>query len=149
MKQVSAMIVHSKMGENSLTFFFSILNTVVEAIKVYRKHRMLHREFMLCDEDEIAAIARDLGLNSGELIRLVTDKTKPTTALDELLANIGIKTENLALEEPAIIRELQRICLTCGRKQECKYHLTHGTLTKCYRDFCPNTYTLDDLVASK
>jgi hypothetical protein len=47
------------------------------------------------------------------------------------------------------MRELQRLCLTCGHKQECAYHLAQGTAFEHYEEFCPNSYTLNDIVRTR
>jgi hypothetical protein len=127
----------------------SILNALVQSIRKYRQQRRLQTELTLCSVAEISAIARDLRLSPDELMKLVTEKTETAAALHELLAALGIEAKSLAIEEPAIMRELQRQCLTCGHKPECAYHLTQGTASGRYQDFCPNSYTLDDLTTMK
>lgn len=127
----------------------SILNTLVQSIRKYRQQRKLQNELMLCSVAEISAIARDLRLSPRELMKLVTEKTQTAAALHELLAALGIEAKSLELENPAVMRELQRQCLTCNHKPECAYHLAQGTAAEHYRGFCPNSYTLDDLTTMK
>jgi hypothetical protein len=124
-----------------------LLNASIQSIwKLWRRHK-LRQELLRCSPAELAAIAYDLRLNSTELMRLVTDKAEPFFALKELLAAAGINAKDLAIEKPHVMRELQRACLACGRKPECARHRARGTFSGCYRDFCPNAFTLDDLAA--
>jgi hypothetical protein len=124
----------------------SILNALVQAIRKYRRTRRAKNDLMLCSVAEISAIARDLRLSPQELMRLVTEKNVTTAALRELLSVLGIEAKSLELEDPAVMRELQRQCLTCQHKAECAYHLAQGTAVEHYEDFCPNSYTLNDVV---
>ena len=124
----------------------SILHALIQAIRRYRQQRELKNELTLCSVAEISAIARDLKLSPEELMRLVTEKTETAAALHELLAALGIDASSLELEDPTVMRELQRLCLTCHHKPECAYHLAQGTAVEHYQDFCPNSYTLNDVV---
>lgn len=133
----------------SLPTLQSILNALVQSIRKYRRQRKNQNELMLCSVAEISAIARDLRLAPDELMKLVTEKTETAAALHELLAVIGIDARNLELENPIVMRELQRRCLTCGHKPECAYHLAQGTAIEHYRDFCPSSYVFDDLTTTK
>lgn len=127
----------------------SILHALMQAIRRYRQQRKLQAELTLCSVAEISAIARDLKLSPDELMRLVTEKTETAAALHELLAALGIDARSLELKDPAVMRELQRLCFTCHHKQECAYHLAQGTAVEHYEDFCPNSYTLGDIVKTK
>lgn len=127
----------------------SILNALVQSIRKYRQQRRLRNELTLCSVAEISAIARDLRLSPDELMKLVSEKTETAAALHELLAVVGIEAKSLKLEDPAVMRELQRQCLTCCHKSECAYHLAQGTAIEHYQDYCPNTYALEDLTTAK
>lgn len=127
----------------------SILHALVQAIRKYRQQRKLQTELTLCSVAEISAIARDLRLSPDELMMLVTEKTETAAALHELLAVLGIDAGSLELQDPAVMRELQRLCLTCRHKQECAYHLAQGTAVEHYEDFCPNSHTLSGIVKTR
>ncbi len=124
----------------------SVLNALVQAIRKYRRTRRAKSDLIFCSVAEISAIARDLKLSPQELMKLVTEKNVTTAALRELLSVLGIEAKSLKLEDPAVMRELERQCLTCQRKAECAYHLAQGTAIEHYEDFCPNSYTLNDVV---
>lgn len=47
------------------------------------------------------------------------------------------------------MRDLQRLCITCGYKRQCERDLAAGTLAAEFCDFCPNAYALDALLKSK
>jgi hypothetical protein len=43
------------------------------------------------------------------------------------------------------MRDLQRICVTCGHKGQCQHDLAIGAAASHYRDYCPNAISLDAL----
>jgi AraC-like DNA-binding protein len=127
----------------------SILTALIQAIRKYRQRRKSQNELLLCSVAEISAIARDLRLSPDELMRLITEKTETAMGLHELLLALGIDAKSLELENPTVMRELQRLCLTCHNRPECAFHLAQGTVTEQYRNFCPNSYLLEDLTAAR
>jgi len=127
----------------------SVLGALIQAVRKYRQRRKSQDELLLCSVAEISAIARDLRLSPDELMRLVTEKTETAVGLHELLLALGIEAKSLELENPAVMRELQRLCLTCRNKPKCAYHLEQGTAIEQYRNFCPNSYSLEDLTSTR
>lgn len=127
----------------------TILSSLIQSIRKYRQQQRDRRELAACSVAEISSIARDLKLAPDELMSLVTKETKTAHALHELLAIIGIDTTSLKLNDPSVMRELQRRCQVCSRKPRCAYHLDHGTAFEFYREYCPNTEILDDLTTTR
>ena len=52
-------------------------------------------------------------------------------------------------QEPLVMRDLQRLCTTCGDKGRCAHELADGTAAAHFHEFCPNAFTLDALFADK
>lgn len=127
----------------------TILTALMQSIRKYRQRQRERRELASCSVAEVAAIARDLNLTPDELMKLVSERTETAAALHELLSVIGIHAESLRLDDPAVMRELQRRCITCLHKPECAYHLAHGTAFERYRDYCPNADILSDLTTTR
>jgi hypothetical protein len=44
------------------------------------------------------------------------------------------------------MQDLQRLCVTCGHKQECAHEFDVETAAANFRKFCPNAYTLEALL---
>ena len=110
------------------SFFSAIANWVTK----YRRAAGLRRELAKCGPEEVAAIARDIGLSTQEL---------------ELIAGKG---PNAADELPKLLRaltlrDLQRICITCGSKAQCRHELAAATAATHYHDYCPNAVSIDEL----
>jgi pyrroloquinoline quinone (PQQ) biosynthesis protein C len=102
-----------------------------------------------CGPEEVARAANDLGVSPGELVRLASKGPHAADQLAKLLLALGVDPKKLASEDPAMMRDLQRLCITCGHKQRCEHELAAGTAAKHYRNYCPNAISLAALFASK
>ena len=122
-----------------------VLSTIAGWVKKYRHAMGLRAELARCDSDEVARTAHDLGLSAGELVRLAGKGPHAADLLLKLLSALGVNPKALALEDPATMRDLQRLCITCGQKGRCQHELAAGTAAENYREFCPNAFTLDAL----
>jgi len=92
-------------------------------------------------------LARDIGVTPGELDQLVACGHDPQRMTDMLKA-LGLDAKAVARAEPALLRDMQRICGVCQAAEECASELAAGTAVHNYRDFCINTPTLDALSAA-
>ncbi len=127
----------------------SILNVIAQCVRKYRRARGIRGELMRCSPAEVANIARDLGVNPSELANLASKGPEAANALGKLLIALGVNPKSLASYDPIAMRDLQRLCITCGHKRQCEHHLAAETAAENYRDYCPNAYTLDDLLTTK
>lgn len=102
-----------------------------------------------CDSQEVARIAADLGISSRELHALAEAKPGSAALLQEMLPALGIDAKALAETDPLVMRDLQRLCVTCRTKGTCRHALDDLTAEEHYREFCPNAVTLDALVKQR
>ena len=69
--------------------------------------------------------------------------------LTKMLIALSVDPEVLARTDAATMRDLQRLCISCGHKERCAHELASGTAAEHFHSFCPNAYTLDALFAEK
>jgi hypothetical protein len=62
-----------------------------------------------------------------------------------MLIALAVDPEALAKSNPAVMRDLQRLCVACSQKGRCQHELAEGTAAEHFREFCPNAFTLDAL----
>jgi len=124
-----------------------ILDAIANWIKKYRYTVGLHDELARCGPDEVARTARDLGVSPGELVRLADQGPNAADQLSRLLRALGVDAKKLSRSDPAMMRDLQRLCITCDHKGRCGHELAAGTAAENYRSFCPNAISLDALFA--
>jgi hypothetical protein len=98
-----------------------------------------------CTPEQVAVIARDMGLSPGELLSIAAKGPHAADELPKLLRALGVDPQKLATEDPGMMRDLQRICVTCGHKGQCQHDLASGTAASHYREYCPNAISLDEL----
>ena len=126
-----------------------ILGAIADWVKKYRYAAGLRNELAQCGPEEVANTARELGLSSRDLYRMARKGPNAADLLQKMLLALGVSPQKLALEDPLIMRDLQRLCIMCGQKKQCKHELAAGTAGKNFRDFCPNAFTLEALLSGK
>jgi len=125
-----------------------VLDAIANWIKKYRYAVGLRRELASCGPEEVARAARDVGVSPGELVRLAQKGPHAADQLPKLLLALGVEPGKLSRDDPATMRDLQRLCITCGNKSRCQHELAAGTAAGRYRDFCPNAISLDALLGT-
>jgi len=120
----------------------TVFDAVANWVKKYREAIGLRNELASCTPDQVAAIARDMGLSPGELLSITAKGPRAADELPKLLRALGVDPQKLASEDPGMMRDLQRICVTCGHKGQCQHDLAGGTAASHYRDYCPNAISL-------
>jgi hypothetical protein len=126
-----------------------ILQAIADWVKKYRYAAGLRGELARCGPEEVAQTARELGLSSDELCLLASKGPHAADSLQKMLLALGVDPKKLASQEPIVMRDLQRLCITCGEKKRCKHELAAGTAGGNFREFCPNAYTLEVLLEGK
>ena len=126
-----------------------ILGAIADWVKKYRYAAGLRNELAQCGPEEVANTARELGLSSRDLYRMARKGPNAADLLQKMLLALGVSPQKLASEDPLIMRDLQRLCIMCGQKKQCKHELAAGTAGNNFRDFCPNAFTLEALLSGK
>lgn len=94
-------------------------------------------------------MARDLNIGPTELVALAKKGPDAADLLQKLLAALGVDANALEHNDPLVMRDLQRLCTTCGDKRQCQFDLANGVSADNFRDYCPNAFTLDALLKAK
>lgn len=124
----------------------AVISAIANWVNRYRESAGLRAELGQCDPAEVAQIAKDLNIPAAELRVLATRSPRSADALHDMLRALKVDEAALTQRDPAVMRDLQRLCATCGHKQQCAHELDVGTAAKNFNEFCPNAYTLDTLL---
>lgn len=127
----------------------TVLDAIASWVEKYRQAVGLRAELTHCGADEVARIAHDLGMSSEEFVSLASKGQHAADQLARLLRALGVDPDKLASDEPATMRALQQICITCSHKSQCEHDLAAGTAAERYRDYCPNALSLAQLFDAK
>jgi hypothetical protein len=127
-----------------------VLDAIANWVKKYRYAVGLRDELAHCGAEEVAHKAHDLGMNSEQFASLASQGPHAAVQLSRLLRALGVDPDELASIDPAMMRGLERICITCGHKDQCEHDLAAGGAAEsCYNDYCPNAMSLNALFHSR
>ena len=62
---------------------------------------------------------------------------------------LGVDAGALSDRDPMVMRDLERLCVSCTHKRKCAHELATGGAAEHFDEFCPNAYTLDMLLAER
>jgi transcriptional regulator with XRE-family HTH domain len=127
----------------------SVFAAIANWVKRYREAIGLRHELANCGAEEVAAMARDIGLTPQELEFFASKGQHAADELPKLLRALGVDPQKLASDRRTPLRDLQRICITCGHKRQCQHELAAGTAASRYHDYCPNAISIDALFHPK
>jgi hypothetical protein len=105
-------------------------------------------ELARLNEDEVRALAQDVGLAPGGLRELVSGNPYAAELLPRRMATLGLDPEALALAAPEATRDLQRVCSTCESYGRCRIDLDRDPDDILWQWYCPNAGTLRELQAA-
>ena len=125
--------------------FDNVFDAIARWVKTYRDTIDTGRQLGDCGPEEVATIARDLMLAPRDLMTLTRGGPDAARLLQDLLKGLGVDPAALAQTDPVVMRDLQRLCVSCGYKRQCERDLADGKLAETYHDYCPNAYTLEML----
>lgn len=126
-----------------------ILDAIANWVKRYRYHAGLRHDLAACGPEEVARTAQDLGVSPAELVRLAEKGPDAADELQQLLRALGVDGKKLAKDDPMVMRDLQRLCISCADKTRCRHELDAGTAASHYHEFCPNAVTFDAMFQGK
>jgi hypothetical protein len=133
------MTEHSQVLQNAFA-------TVARWVARYRDVLDPRRQFEGCTPAEVEAIAHDLAMTPRDLLNLTSGGPQGARLLSELLLALDVDPKKLSEQDPMMMRDMQRLCVSCTHKRQCTHDLAAGTMAHNYVDFCPNAYTLDLLL---
>ena len=126
-----------------------VLGAIADWINKYRYLSALHHEFRHCSPDDVRQIAHDLSVPLEQLRALASKGPEAAALLNKLLVALHVEPDALQKSEPAIVRDMQRLCISCKEKKRCQRELTEGTAAEHYHSYCPNAFTLESIFAEK
>ena len=103
------------------------VQVVFAAFRDWMRHRRLIRQcdarLAACDNDEIARIAHDVGLSSSDLRQMAKRGPDAAQQLLDRMAALHLDADAIAKNEPAAMRDMQRLCTNCVDKKRCQRDL--------------------------
>ena len=126
-----------------------VLNAIANWVSRYRDAIGQTNQLGQCSPEEVSQIAKDLGVSTIELRELATKGPHSADLLQEMLVALDVDPKVIARTDPLVMRDLQRLCVTCADKTRCGREMAKGTAAAHFHEFCPNAFTLDALFEQK
>ena len=98
---------------------------------------------------ELGHIARDIGASSGELTALAGKWPDSADLLARRMAALHLDPAAIARSQPALSRDMKKLCSLCGYKGWCEYDLDARAVNPRWRGYCPNSTTLTALIPER
>ena len=111
----------------------------------WRASRASANELVAFGADEVAHLARDVGVGASELRTIAAKWPDDAGLLSRRLAELGLDTDQITRTEPQVMRDLQRVCTQCAEHRQCAGDLDRDGRDRRWREYCPNAPTLDAL----
>lgn len=123
-------------------FLDSVIETTVGFfVRAVRRYRAA-QELRNLGENEISAIARDVGISQTELRFLAKRDAGFPRLLKSLLSALRIDRQILQEANPTLLRDMQKVCAFCQNKRQCIKELRAGSAGERFHDYCPNSPNL-------
>ncbi|UTD29821.1 hypothetical protein [Bradyrhizobium sp. WD16] len=124
------------------------ITQLIEKFGSWLDHRRAVHEIEELSHDDGGAftqIAHDLGVAPSDLDAFVRQGPHAADELPQLLVMLGIDEERLAMTQPLLLADMQRVCSFCGDKRRCHREIAAGTLPTHFHEFCDNAWTIESL----
>jgi hypothetical protein len=133
----------------SYPFVEAAFTAIANWVTSYRNAVGLKNEFAMCGTEEVARMAKDIGVTPSQLQELVRKGPDSANLLKRMLVALRVDPKIIADIDPLVMREMKWLCITCGSKKRCKHELAKGTATEHFHEFCPNAVSINELLDQK
>ena len=126
-----------------------VLSAVAQWVRKHRSAANLRDELAECAPADVARMACEIGISPRELDLVARRGPGAADLLQKLLVALHVDPETPALKDPAVMHDLQRLCITCSHKKQCQHDLAVGTAAQEYQKYCPNAFTLEAILKER
>jgi hypothetical protein len=126
---------------------YPFVTKVIDLFGDWLKQRRELNELLefAADPGELERLARELNVTPADLKRLVLQGSQGENELLYTLTALGIDETALRRAQPALLRDMERVCSFCTHKRQCHEELAAGTAATNYVEYCENADTIDTL----
>ena len=107
--------------------------------------RQNHTDLDAFEADDLARMARDVGLTAADLRALANHCSDAADLLQRRLAACGVSAKELAQTAPTELRDMERLCTMCGSKGRCARDLSAKPTDPAWLQYCPNAPSLTQM----
>jgi hypothetical protein len=111
--------------------------------------RSAQTELGRLDTFQVSGIARDLGASPSELRSMAGKWPDSADHLLQRMRMLNLEPAKVDREQPAVSRDLTKHCSLCLAKTRCGRDLASRAVGPAWREYCPNSATLQALVSGR
>ncbi len=126
---------------------YPFVTKVIDLFGDWLKQRRQLRELIQLEADpgELERVAHEFGVTPADLHMLVRQGALSADELPKMLAVLGIDEAAISRAQPALLRDMERVCSFCTHKRQCNRELAAGTAPSNYVEYCGNADAIDEL----
>lgn len=113
----------------------------------WTKRRSANLELSCYAEGEIERTAKELGMSTAEIHKLVRLGPDAADLLLRRMSALDLDKKEVSRTEPRTFQDLQRVCSFCESRRRCVRDLDRNSADPQWQDYCPNAETLKALNA--
>src|SRR3990167_6666150 len=98
-----------------------VLGAIADWVTKFRSGTGRQNEFRQCGPAEVMRAANDLGVPPGGLREIASKGPGSADLLQKLLAALHVDPKEIAKANPGVMRDLQRLCVSCSDKTRCQH----------------------------
>jgi hypothetical protein len=137
------------MSPNPTQAHWPVIDNVIAPLAEWWRRHSITRENLTDLEalgpQETARLARDVGLEPGDLRELARHYTDAAALLEKRLDSLGLSSAELQKNAPGQLRDMERLCTLCQSKGRCARDLAADRDDPVWHQYCPNEQTLTAL----
>jgi uncharacterized protein YjiS (DUF1127 family) len=126
-----------------------LVGRVIQWWRDWAKMRRTIADLECCGPSELEHLAHDVGLGRQEVHTLAGKWPGSADLLLQRLKGVKLDIAEIARREPQVVRDLERVCTLCASKRKCRHDLAKDPVDPRWREYCPNTMTLNALAAER
>lgn len=97
------------------------------------------------NQEQLEALARDIGVPAAELPALVARGPDAAAELPRLMEALSLDVEKVRQIHAALMRDMSLTCSGCTAAVRCRDDLQHGRALAHYAEYCPNAEPLQEI----
>jgi hypothetical protein len=118
------------------------MTSVMQRIGDWFRAGRRRAELSQIDPAELERVAGELGVSVHELGDLAAEGPGRAEFLHRRLNILRVDAGDIARREPAVMRDMERVCSHCGDRGRCERDLDAGVAGADWQHYCPNAGTI-------
>ena len=122
------------------------IDNLKDRVRRWRQERAAERELAGLSDAMVQETARDVGLSSYELMHAPSANPHAAELMPQRLEAMGLDDKAVRAGEPAVHRDMERVCSQCESWRRCERDMAAGDTATGQCTYCGNAGTIEALI---